>query len=230
MMSRMLTLAMDFSSSVSGMALLVGDTILATHQWDDSPSRNQQVFPALIALLKEGRCKPGDIDLFAVDIGPGTFSGLRVALAAAQGMALPSGKPVIGITSGEAIAWDVCRETSAKHVTVVGDARRNRFWITSVETHGEGLPVAGAYTSIPADALAAHLTPGTTVASPDWLRIGNLLEIGVSATPLIRRPTLPQAVTVGRIALQKLMAGATTPPSIVYVHPPVAERSAPATP
>ncbi len=214
---------MDFSSSVSGLALLVDDRIRATRQWDESPSRNQQIFPALIALLKESGCHPRDIDLFAVDIGPGTFSGLRAALAAAQGMALPDGKPVIGVSSGEAIAWDICRETAAGHVTVVGDARRSRFWITSVEIHDQGLPVAAPYTSIPADTLAAHLTPGTTVASPDWLRIGNLLDAAANGLPMIRKPALPQAVTIGHIARQKLLTGATiTPPSIVYVHPPVA--------
>lgn len=219
----MLTLAMDFSSSVSGLALLDDDRIRASRQWDESPSRNQQVFPALIALLKECGCHPRDVDLFAVDVGPGTFSGLRVALAAAQGMALPDGKPVIGISSGEAIAWDVCRETTAEHITVVGDARRSRFWITSVEIHHQGRPVAAPYTAIPADTLAAHLTPGTTVASPDWLRIGNLLDPAANGMALIRRPALPQAVTIGHLARQRFLAGAaTTPPSIVYINPPVA--------
>jgi tRNA threonylcarbamoyladenosine biosynthesis protein TsaB len=219
----MLILAMDFSSSISGMVLLDGDDIRAERQWSESPSRNQQVFPALLALLKDGRCRPEDLDLFAVGVGPGTFSGLRVALATAQGMALPSDKPVIGVSSGEAIAWDVCRETSARHVTVVGDARRRRLWITTVETRGGGLPLPGEYTSIPEDALSSHLVPETWVASPDWLRIGGLIDAAATGAQVVRKPAFPNAPTIGRIARLKAMSGTTPPPpSIIYVHPPVA--------
>ncbi len=214
---------MDFSSSTSGMALLDGDDIRAERQWHESPSRNQQVFPALLALLKDGRCRPEDLDLFAVGVGPGTFSGLRVALATAQGMALPSEKPVIGVSSGEAIAWDVFRETSAKHVTIVGDARRRRLWMTTVEARGDSLPLVGEYTSIPADVLSSRLVPETWVASPDWLRIGGLIDAAATGAQVVRKPAIPRAPAIGQIARLRVSSGTPPPtPSIIYVHPPVA--------
>ena len=72
------------------------------------------------------------LDLIAVTIGPGSFTGIRAALALAQGLALGSGRPVVGVTVGEALAEEV--EYAPERVLwVASDSRRGRVFL---ERHG----------------------------------------------------------------------------------------------
>ena len=70
-----------------------------------------------------------DVDTILVGQGPGSFAGIRSALAFAQGLALPAGKRVVGLPSTLALTRDGAR------TAVVGDARRDRFWVRAGE-HG----------------------------------------------------------------------------------------------
>ncbi|MCP5432947.1 MAG: tRNA (adenosine(37)-N6)-threonylcarbamoyltransferase complex dimerization subunit type 1 TsaB [Alphaproteobacteria bacterium] len=68
----------------------------------------ERLFPLLRATLAEAGARLADIDRFAVTVGPGSFTGVRVGLAAARGLALAAGKPLVGVTTfdalGEALA------------------------------------------------------------------------------------------------------------------------------
>src|SRR5690606_31806688 len=74
----------------------------------------------------------GDLDRLAVTVGPGSFTGLRVGIATARGLALATGLPVVGITTLEAIAANVTEQESAtrgRRVVAVIDARRDEVYV-----------------------------------------------------------------------------------------------------
>ena len=128
-----------------------------------------------------GECRKGDwveeldlegVERIVVGTGPGSFAGIRSALAFAQGFAL--GRPgleVLGMPSACAIAGEHYRANPGSgRLTVVGDARQGKLWIAEFE----GLRLLGEVYQIEASALRLHAL--TEVVSPDDRRIGALLR------------------------------------------------------
>ena len=72
---------------------------------DPSRSHGEQLPGQLMAMLDDEGVALHDVDLFAVSIGPGSFTGLRVGIATIQGLALASGKPVVPVSTFDALAW-----------------------------------------------------------------------------------------------------------------------------
>jgi tRNA threonylcarbamoyl adenosine modification protein YeaZ len=74
--------------------------------------QSDQLFPTLNGLLKKSRVKKSDLALIAVDHGPGSFTGVRVGVAAARGLAQGLSLPIIGVGSLEALAWQAASTLS----------------------------------------------------------------------------------------------------------------------
>ena len=68
--------------------------------------QSDALFPALNALMKKAHVRQSDLALIAVDVGPGSFTGVRVGLSVARTMAQRLGIPLIGVSSLEAMAWN----------------------------------------------------------------------------------------------------------------------------
>ena len=98
--------------------------------------RGQQTFPVLRELLQSTGVAAGRVELYAAGLGPGVFSGLRIALAAARAMALPGGTAVRGVSSGEALALEQFEQGVRPPLAVVGDARRERLWLALFDWDG----------------------------------------------------------------------------------------------
>ena len=107
-----------------------------------------------------------DLDLILVGLGPGSFAGIRAALAFAQGLALPAGKRVVGLPSTLALARDGAR------TAVVGDARRDRYWVVVYE----GMQTVSDFSLVTKDALAGAVPEHCAVVTPDGARIESLLQ------------------------------------------------------
>lgn len=90
-------LAIDTSTSVASIALADKGRVLAEATWRAEFNHTVQLMSAVQGLLRQSGVKAADLAAIAVAIGPGSFSGLRVGLAAAKGFALALGLPVVGI-------------------------------------------------------------------------------------------------------------------------------------
>ena len=219
----MLTLAIEQSSGTAGVALFRGRDLVGEDAWSDTRLHAQNVFVSAPALL--ARCGAGlaDVDLFAVGLGPGSFSGLRIAISATRSFAMPGGKAVYGVSSGEALARDLAAGGATGTIAVVGDARRNRVWYAIfAATDGEAAMTV-PYSLAPLEALPGLIPAGATLASPDWHRLGQDLErvLGPRVTSL-RRSVSPTARSIGAIAIDRMARGVPPPPPIpIYLHPPV---------
>lgn len=89
----------------------------------------ERLMPLLHEVLAEAGLGWSDLDRLAVGTGPGNFTGVRIAVAAARGLALALGKPALGITRLEALAHGLPRP-----VTVIEDARRGEAYVQSFGT------------------------------------------------------------------------------------------------
>lgn len=108
-----------------------------------------------------------DIDQVLVGTGPGSFAGIRSALAFAQGIALGNSScEVRGLASAYALTRDGAR------TVVVGDARRERFWVAVFD----GTAMQGGFRLVPKEALAGAVPEHHAVVTPDGARIDGLLS------------------------------------------------------
>jgi len=157
---------------------------------------------------------------FAIGLGPGSFSGIRSALAFVTGMALPEELPIIGINSAFATAWGVMQSRGAERVSVVGDARRGSLWLVTCRRGGATLQVEEDLRLVPREQLLAELPPATLVASPDWSRLGTWLKDQLAPERLLAVPAMPSARAVGELSLDPLVRR-FDPPLPLYLHPAV---------
>ncbi len=124
MQSEPLILGFDTSAAHCAAALLRGDTILA--QADETMPRGQaeRLMPLLEDVLAQGGAAWRDLEALAVGVGPGNFTGIRIAVAAARGLALGLGRRAIGVSVFEARAQGLPRP-----LTVIEQARRGEVYV-----------------------------------------------------------------------------------------------------
>lgn len=209
----MLTLALDTSSLAGSVAVLRDESLLGVVSTRGAENYSSRLFRHLDFLLQDLSLALNDFDLFAVSAGPGSFTGLRVGLAAAKGWAEVYAKPVAGVSALEAVA---AQSASASRVLVpVLDARRGQFYF-------------GAYRNAPGE---RALEGDERVASPDEFVecIAELSAAGsltiVSPDPALLRNVMPRlkadhaqlhivsavlAPTIGRLGLERARRGSVS--------------------
>ena len=100
----MRVLAFDTSTTVTAVALLDGERVLAEDERPNEERHGDVLLPRVRELLERTGVALARIELIAVGVGPGSFTGLRIGLATAKGLALATGLPVRGVCSLRALA------------------------------------------------------------------------------------------------------------------------------
>ncbi|MGR3290353.1 MAG: tRNA (adenosine(37)-N6)-threonylcarbamoyltransferase complex dimerization subunit type 1 TsaB [Paracoccaceae bacterium] len=119
-----LVLAFDTSVAHCAAALLSGDRILVERTEFMAKGQAERLFPLLEEVISEADKTWGDLTCIGVGIGPGNFTGIRISVAAARGLALSLAVPAIGVSSLEAQA-----EGIPGTVVSVLDARRENYYL-----------------------------------------------------------------------------------------------------
>jgi len=102
--SEPLTLAFDTSAAHCAAALLSGDRVLVVRHEEMGRGQAERLMPLLEEVLAEGGATWRDLARIGVGVGPGNFTGIRIAVSAARGLALSLGIPAVGVNGFEAIA------------------------------------------------------------------------------------------------------------------------------
>jgi tRNA threonylcarbamoyladenosine biosynthesis protein TsaB len=130
-------LAFDTSSDPTAVAVADDDRVLAQ---DDSPQGDRHgevLLPRIEAQLRAAGVALSEIDLIGVGLGPGSFTGLRVGVATAKGLALATAIPICGVSSLEVLARGVL--DAAELAAVVLDAGRGELYAAVYARAGEHL-------------------------------------------------------------------------------------------
>jgi tRNA threonylcarbamoyladenosine biosynthesis protein TsaB len=98
-------LAFDTSTDSGSVALVDHDRIRGEYLFSGAQAHSERLLAMIDRLLADSACSLADIDLLAVSLGPGSFTGLRVGISTAQGLALAAGKDLLGVPTLEAIAF-----------------------------------------------------------------------------------------------------------------------------
>jgi tRNA threonylcarbamoyladenosine biosynthesis protein TsaB len=116
MASRML--AFDTSADVTAVAVLDGDAVIIEDCEPTAERHAETLLPRIEQCLARAGVALAEIDVFAVGIGPGSFTGVRVGVATAKGLALATGKPLRGVVSLAALAGSVLERESEAELLV----------------------------------------------------------------------------------------------------------------
>jgi tRNA threonylcarbamoyladenosine biosynthesis protein TsaB len=191
-------LALEFSTEKGSLALLEDGAVVAQAAVAAGHRRSQGLFEAAAVLVQEAGWGFGDLEAFAVGRGPGAYTGLRVSLTAANGWALPGGRPVWTVSSAAARAAELLAEQPGlPSVVVWGEARRGTVWAGLFE-RAESIRVrqAGDWRLLPA------AERGQVWLDAPWAEAGGV----------------PKAQWVGRLYFAGDVSEELQP---VYLHPAV---------
>ncbi|MBP3361896.1 MAG: tRNA (adenosine(37)-N6)-threonylcarbamoyltransferase complex dimerization subunit type 1 TsaB [Clostridia bacterium] len=119
-------LGIDTSSAVASAALIDDEKLIAEYTLNLKKTHSEMLLPMISAMLDACSCSAEDIDAFAVSVGPGSFTGLRIGIATAKGLAHATGKKVVPVGTLPALAFNL---PMCEHLIVpIMDARRSQVY------------------------------------------------------------------------------------------------------
>lgn len=185
MPSEPLVLGFDTSAAHCAAALVCGDQVLAERQLDMAKGQAEALVPLLEQVLHDAGRGWGDLAGIGVGVGPGNFTGIRLSVATARGLALGLGVPAIGVTM-----FDACAHGLPRPLTVALDARRGAVYVQEFD------PDAGDAALLDlSDALAFGATPVTGSAAILWAQ--------ATGAPVLTQ-TMPLGVAIAHVAATRL--------------------------
>jgi tRNA threonylcarbamoyladenosine biosynthesis protein TsaB len=197
----MLTLAIDTAAAIGSIALADERGVIADVRLEAPGGFGQVLFREIEALLARARVPLTDIELYAAASGPGSFTGVRIGLAAIKGLAEVAGKPAIGIPNLEALA----QFGSADLRAPVIDARRGEVFAALFG--GEGAEI------IPASVL--RFTEFVALVGNRSVEyIAAEFDPGVPVTPA----PVELAGMIARLAIARCVAGALCDPATMEAN------------
>lgn len=177
----------------------------------------ERVFGMIAATMDAAGLGYGELDRIAVTIGPGSFTGLRVGIAAARGLALVVGCPIVGIGT-LAVHAETARELAgAVPVLAVLDARRDEVY--GQHFTADGTPIGPAEIGSP-NYFASMIEAGDVLAGAGADIVAGSLITDLTI-PIVHRQSAPD---IGAFARMSLLAPATdAAPRPLYLRPPDAK-------
>jgi len=133
----MITLAIDTATRTAGVALLHDETVLVEYFFNVSVNHSETVLSAVHQGLALAGIGIEGVDLFALTVGPGSFTGLRIGASTVKGLALTTGKPVVGVSTLEALAYNAIECPAL--ICPMLDARKGEVYAALYRANGEGL-------------------------------------------------------------------------------------------
>jgi tRNA threonylcarbamoyladenosine biosynthesis protein TsaB len=197
------TLAIETATPASSVALAEGRRIVATASRVDRAGHSSFLVPAIDFCFDQAGWLPADLDAVVVDVGPGLYTGIRVGVATAQGLAAALGIPVVGAVSLDAIA--LYAATGRRHIWAVVDVRRGQVAVASYQPVPGGVVKDGPPELVTPERLRANLDSDPS----DILLVGDvdaLPEGMVRGVHRVKsgRPRYPGARALVEIGLARL--------------------------
>lgn len=205
-------LAFDTSGDQLTVALGTAREIVAARHEPAPRAHLSSLIPTIDTLLEEAGLAIRDVEYLAVGVGPGSFTGLRIGVATARGLAQAAGKPLIGVSSLDILAQSAAIEpTGADLIYPITDAKRGEVYTAVYENDGRRL---GEYRVTRPETLARELAglEGTAVLVGDGLaRYGALFkETAHSGAPekidfAPESAWLPNALVLIKLAEERIL-------------------------
>lgn len=220
-------LAIDTSTISGSLAVLTDGRVTAEWTLQSAQTHNRRLMKTLDALLHEAECPLASVDAYAVTIGPGSFTGLRIGLTTAKTLAWAMNKPLIGIPTLDVLAAPL--RFSSLPVCTMLDARKKEVYFSLYRSDPEGRmrrlqPCRAVQPAIIADLIRER----TIFCGDGWLLYGKLLleRLGNLAVEAPASFHILRASVLAELAQKNLESGHDSDPMTIipfYVRLPEAE-------
>jgi tRNA threonylcarbamoyladenosine biosynthesis protein TsaB len=214
-------LAIDTALEACSVAVLDNEptAIVAHESLAMTRGHAEALMPMISRVLLRARVAVGDLDRIAVTTGPGSFTGLRVGISAARGLALASGKPAVGVTTLNAYAAPYVAADRSLPVVVAIDARHEQVYLQVVGTAGRTLVQPRL---VPLrEALRVAAAEGARVVGTAANLIASAWPPGVAPPGTVDQRMAPDIDWVARLGAIAALTG--EPPKPLYLRAPDAQ-------
>lgn len=198
----MIVLAIDTSGSGCSAAIYDSgsDIVLGKSGADIGRGHAERLMEFVDEALAAADRQIDDIDRIAVTIGPGSFTGIRVGVATARGLALALGKPAVGVSSLHVIAEEARAAAQGRAVLAAIDAKRDEVYLQSYDASGQAVTAPDAlsvtdarerfagFDGCVAGSGAELLGLGMPVKTTDLVDIAVVARLGAVADPASAKP------------------------------------------
>ena len=218
-------LAIETATEACSVALVHGETVIARSEL--APRRHaERVLPMADDLLAEAGIGKHALDVIAVGRGPGAFTGVRLAVALAQGMAMALDLPVVTVSSLAALALEAPEDDDAAILAVI-DARMGEIYAAGYQRDGNGgLLALDEERVCAADSLVLPQAAAWRVVGTGWATYADALRARLGSEPRSAEGACyPQARHVATLAVSEFKAGRAQAPELalpVYLRDKVA--------
>lgn len=197
MSHRRTVLAIDLSSTRGVIAVRREGTLIYEAYFTAERSHNAQLFAPLAQALEAMGTGPAVI---VIGTGPGSYTGVRIAIAAAQGLSLSRGWPVIG--------WPSITTAPAADGYVIGDARRGMYYVTSVKQRLLG----------PIEIVDAETAQARVQSGGDWFSFDVRIPLGLPKVKLCPPEASVLADIAAELPDEEIHAQSARPLEPVYLQ------------
>lgn len=218
-------LAMDTATGACSVALMCDGAVVERRFEAMSRGQAEALAPMIEDVLGAAGVAADTLDLLAVTVGPGAFTGLRIGLAMARGLGLAANVPCLGLTTTEVIAQGVDEAERADGTLLVAlDSKRSDLY---VQAFAPGPLPAGEVRAVEPRALGPYLIdmPGPIRIAGDAAALARAaLKEAALETRVLDGHETPDAAVMTGLAAGRWSAGASfAPPSPLYLRPPDAK-------
>ncbi|HHD64250.1 MAG TPA: tRNA (adenosine(37)-N6)-threonylcarbamoyltransferase complex dimerization subunit type 1 TsaB [Desulfobulbaceae bacterium] len=211
-MDGFLILSIETSTGCGSIALTRGERLLAETTTQPEVTHSRRLLGTVSWLMKAVAVEWSDLDGIGVSLGPGSFTGLRIGMAAAKGLAMAAGVPLFGVETLDALALSC--SSVAEQICPVLDARKQEVYAAMYQPGEDGYPLrlTGDQALAP-ELLADSIDRPTVLAGPAVAVYGELFRkntlIRVVPAPLAH----PRGLYVGLLACRMLATGQNMDPA-----------------
>jgi len=201
----MTILALEFSSPQRSVAVACAGRVLGEVIETGARARPDQkagaltrqsgateAFSMIETVLREAKLEREQIEILAVGLGPGSYTGVRAALSMAQGWQLARGAKLLGVSSGDCLAAQAQAERIFGRVNAVVDAQRNEFYLAAYEISEQGWNAIGPLRIVTMEEIQSRAEAREILIGPEvtrWVPGG--------------RTIFPRAATLARLAVER---------------------------
>ncbi|MCK4325357.1 tRNA (adenosine(37)-N6)-threonylcarbamoyltransferase complex dimerization subunit type 1 TsaB [bacterium] len=207
----MIVLSMDTSTRTGSVAVVEKSGLIAEYNLNIAETHTSRLMPMIDQVLRDARFTIKEMDAIAVGLGPGSFTGLRIGIATAKGLAMALNKPIVGIPTLDALAHNL--SSAPGLICPILDAKRGEIYTALYRYRGYILKKLTENLVLPMRDLLPKINEPVTFLGDAIDIYQDLIEeeLGKKASfaPISLR--LPRAANVAVLAFKKLKAGKEGP-------------------
>lgn len=199
-------LAIDTATHIAGIALYDQDGLHAEQTWRTMDNHSVELMPYIVHACEQQGLVPAALQAIAVSLGPGSFTGLRVGLSIAKGLALALRLPVLGIPTLDATAYAHSRESLP--VCAVVPAGRGRWCIGFYGTIAGTWQRTSDYILLSTEALSTAILQPTLICGEIYPQLASLLRQAAPERAIVASPASSARRTgyLAELAWQRFLA------------------------